>query len=240
MPIAPCTARWFAHIGRQLTAHLTIVLLLLVAAVPAAIAQTAGIKVSSILFEGQPARQVSNVQVRPPGTTRAEAQIIAIGQVLTPGAELTLPRGATVTLLTSNDNQITLRAGARYMVGVVTAQGESHQPQSGQIEFTIKNALNFFNVSHDRFTAAVKGTAYSVDIEPGKALKFSVSEGVVAVERQVRLRPTGGDGGAADPVNSQDAEISVVEDLKAGQTKTYSLYTVEYLAEFKNFGEAEA
>lgn len=131
MPFSAWTVRLHAHISRRLTAGVAAGLLALTAAAPGAFAQTAGIKVAAILFEGQPAQQVSNVLVRPPGATRAEAQTLAIGQVLAPGADLTLPRGATVTLLSSNDNQITLRAGARYLVGVVTSQGESHQPLAG-------------------------------------------------------------------------------------------------------------
>src|SRR6185503_11740866 len=117
-----------------------------------------------------------------------QPQTLSAGQTVPPGAELILPRGARIALVSSNGNRITLHSGARFVAGTVTAQGESHQPLAGRIDFQVRKALDFFNVQYDRITAAVKGTDYSIEIDPAKTLKLSVTNGVVEVERQVQIR----------------------------------------------------
>src|SRR6185503_1908724 len=77
--------------------------------------------------------------------------------------------------------------------------------------------------------------------DPGQTLTLVVTEGVVEVEREVQIRFTQspGGGGTGSEDGAQESGIRVAEDLKAGQRKTYRLNVEEYLAEFKNFGEAE-
>src|SRR6185503_8595390 len=172
-----------------------------------------------------------------------QPQTLSAGQTVPPGAELILPRGARIALVSSNGNRIILYPGARFVAGIVTAQGELHQPLAGRIDFQVRKALDFFNIQYDRITAAVKGTDYSVEIDPGQTLTLSVSEGVVEVERAVQIRfadmPGGGSAGSDDDSTSQETGIRVAEELKAGQRKTYRLSVEEYLTEFKNFAEAE-
>ena len=71
MPFGPRPVRWYAPIGRRLTPGMVAGLLALAGAPTGAMAQTAGIQVSAIVFEGQPAQRVANVQVRAPGSSRA-------------------------------------------------------------------------------------------------------------------------------------------------------------------------
>src|SRR6185436_10224390 len=115
---------------------------------------------------------------------------------------------------------------------------ESHQPLAGRIDFQVRKALDFFNVQYDRITAAVKGTDYSIEIDPAKSLKVSVTEGVVEVERQVQIKVAEAAGSATTTETTKsEGGIRVTEDIKAGQSRTYQLDVEEYLAEFKNFGE---
>ena len=205
-----------------------------------ALAQAQGLTVATIKIDGGSAESVSGVQVRLPGAERGQPQTLKAGQAIAPGAELTLPRGARIDLVSSNGNKITLHPGARFLTGVVTVKGESHQPLGGRVDFQVRKALDFFNVQYDRITASVKGTEYSVEIDPAKSLKLTVTEGVVEVERQVQIRFAEAAGGATETTRSQGSGIRIVEDLKAGESKTYRLDVEEYLTEFKNFGEAEA
>ena len=244
-------ATWWAWVGLLLQVAITAITAATFAT--AATAATPGLAIATITVQGQPVQSLADVQVRLPGAARSKGQTLTQSQVLAPGTELTLPRGATLVLLSSNDNSITLHPGARFVVGTVTARGETHQPQGGLISFQVKQALDYFNISYDRFTAAVKGTSYSVEIDAANSLTFSVTEGVVEVEREVEIRiagaPSNASSNAQSSADADDAEdspvsqgrgIRIAEDLKAGQRKSYKLNVAEYLDEFKNFSEAEA
>ena len=208
----------------------------------ASIAYGQGLTVGAINIDGQPAQSAAGVQVRMPGTAASQPQTLKSGQNITAGAEITVPRGMRLELASSNGNKIVLHPGARFVAGAVTAQGESHQPLAGRVDFQVRRALDFFNIQYDRITAAVKGTEYSVEIDPAKSLKISVSEGVVEVERQVQVRVAGmqRERAAARAADSEGSAVRVAEDLRAGGSKTYQLNAWEYLRDFNNFSEAES
>ena len=203
-----------------------------------------GLTLAAITVAGQPAQSIAGVQVRAPGASSSHSQTLTAGQAITAGAEITVPRDARIELTSSNGNKITLHGGARFVAGSVTAQGESHQPLGGRIDFQVRKALDFFNIQYERITAAVKGTEYSVEIDPGQTFMLAVSEGAVEVEREVQIRVAGDPGAvgaeAGDAENEQDSSIRIAEVLRAGQRKSYQLGVEEYLAEFNNYGEAEA
>ncbi len=202
-----------------------------------------GLTVTALTVEGQTVQSVSGVQMRAPGAGTAQTRTLNAKDAIAPGTEIAVPRGARVELTSSNGNRITLYPGSRFMAGLVTGNGESHQPLGGRIDFQVRKALDFFNVQYDRITAAVKGTDYSVEIDPGQTFTLAVTEGVVEVEREVQIRfaaaPLGAGAGSDDDSISSETGIRVAEELKAGQRKTYRLNVEEYLAEFKNFAEAE-
>jgi tetratricopeptide (TPR) repeat protein len=196
-----------------------------------------GLTVAAITVDGKAAQSVAGVVVRIAGAVSGERQILNTRQAIAPGTELMPPRGARITLQSSNGNIIILFPGARFLAGVVTGRGEAHQPLGGRIDFQVRKALDYFNIQYDRITASVKGTHYSVVIDPARSLMLSVTQGVVEVERQVYIRFA---ALAADSTaEAQSRGIRLAEELKAGQSKTYALNVSEYLAEFKNFGEAE-
>ncbi len=203
-----------------------------------------GLTLTAITVASQPAQSIAGVQVRAPGASSSQPQTFTAGQAITAGAEITVPRDARIELTSSNGNKITLHGGARFVAGTVTSQGESHQPLGGRIDFQVRKALDFFNIQYERITAAVKGTEYSVEIDPGQTFTLAVTEGAVEVEREVQIRITDESGAVAaeleDSENAQGSGIRIAEVLRAGQRKRYQLDVEEYLAEFKNYGEAEA
>jgi len=179
--------------------------------------QAQGLTVATITVDGQPAQSVAGVQVRLPDAASGQPQTLKAGETIAPGTQLTLPRGARIELASGNGNKITLHPGARFAAGMVTARGESHQPLGGRVDFQVRKALDFFNIQYDRITAAVKGTDYSIEIDPAKSLKLTVTEGVVEVERQVQIRfvaaAASGSADADGASSAQDSGIRVVEDL---------------------------
>lgn len=216
--------------------HLAGMLLLLAALLtPSLAAEDSGLKVASLLLQDKAVASLPDVLLRPPGQKAVQRQTLATGQALPPGTEVTLPRGATAVLVSRNDNRITLFPGAVFIVGTVTDRGESHQPVSGRSAFDVRRALDFFNVSYARFTAAVKGTVYSVDISPSsQTIGFEVREGTVEVEQRVPVRVRGSNTPPAT------GDVQVVDEISAGQQRRYDLSVERYLKEFGNFGDAEA
>lgn len=207
-------------------------------------AQAQGLTVTRITVDGQPAQSLSGAVVRVSAAARATPQTLQVGQALAPGTEITLPRGALVELTSANSNRITVHPGARFVAGMVTNRGELHQPLSGRVDFDVRRALDFFNVQYDRITASVKGTAYTIEIDPRKSLTVTIAAGLVEIERDVQVKIAGRDvqesGDAEGASDSLGGTIRIAEQLKAGQKRTYRLNVTEYLAEFKSFAEAEA
>lgn len=213
-------------------------------------ADPSGLQVASLMLQDTGVGLVPDVLLRRPGDKSAQRQSLSTGQALAPGTEITLPRGATVVLASRNDNRITVYPGADFVVGVVTDRGESHQPVSGKTSFDVRQALDFFNVTYSRFTAAVKGTKYAVDISlSGQTVEFLVTEGKVEVEQRVPVRLRNGVGAGADAGADADsdgttptAEIDVrlVDNIAAGEQRRYDLDVERYLKEFGNFAEAES
>jgi hypothetical protein len=204
---------------------------------PAGGAHAQSLTVTRVTVDGRPAESVAEVDVRTPGLGSSQPREIRAGQVIASVTELRTPRGASIELTSGNGNAIVVHPGARFLAGIVTGKGESHQPLGGRIDFRVRKALDFFNIQYDRITASVKGTEYSVDIDPGKSMRFAVSESVIEVERQVQIRFT---ASTQESTSGQGHAIRAAEDIYAGQSKTYRLDIDEYLAEFNDFGEAEA
>lgn len=204
-------------------------------------ASAQGLAVSAITVEGKPAQSAAGVQVRLAGAAASRAQTLKLGEAIAPGAELSVPGGVTLVLSSAAGNALTLHPGSRFLTGVVTSRGEAHQPLAGRIDFLVRQALDFFNVRHERIVASVKGTAFRVDIDPASTYTLSVSEGVVEVEwqEQIRIADIPSSAIAGGGSGRQDTGIRVAEDVHAGQSKTRRLDVEEFLAEFRNFNEAE-
>ena len=199
-------------------------------------AQASTLTVTALQLNGAPVEQAADVLIRQSGEATAQRQLLARGQILQAGTELTAPRSLTIELTTANSNRITLYPGAKFVAAVITDQGESHVPLSGRIAVDVRKALSFFNLSYDRITAGVKGTVFVVDVDLAKSFGIEVTEGVVEVERSVRVQISGGN--SRQTVEADN--IRVAEDIKAGQSRTYSLSVDEYLSRFNTYADAEA
>lgn len=240
-PVMQAAGILFGHVRTMACVGLAGLLSLGALAQPAA---PTGLLVGSLTLQGQAVKTLVDVALRAPGQPSAQRLPLAEGQTLAPGTEITLPRGAKAVLLSRNDNAMTLHPGASFIVGAVTDRGESHQPLAGKVDFEVRRALDFFNISYTRFTAAVKGTAYSVEISPAdQTVEFRVSEGQVEVRQLVPLRVRTAHAGAAladDAPAEGPPAVPLIEDLAAGQQRTYSLNIDQYLKQFGTFAEASA
>ncbi len=206
-------------------------------------ADATGLRVASLTLQGQPVTSLADVSLRAPGHAKPQPQTLATGQVLPPGTEITMPAGASAVLLSQNSNAVTLFPNASFVVGTVTELGESHRPLAGKIEFQVRQALDFYNVSYNRFTAAVKGTVYSVEISPAQqTIEFHVTEGEVEVDQRLplRVRNSVDEASDAEPSTAGAAELHLTDSLSSGERRKYDLNVESYLKEFGNFAEVEA
>ncbi|MBS0513635.1 MAG: tetratricopeptide repeat protein [Proteobacteria bacterium] len=187
------------------------------------------LEVVSIEVDGAKVSQAT-LQITPPQQASALSRPVQQGQSFAVGTVIAVPARTTLMLKSSNANSVRLLPGSRIRVLAGSDVGEEFGQETGESFFDIKRALNFFNVRHGRFQAIVKGTRYSVKVVPEKEIAFDVAEGSVRIEREGKLKIDEG---------NKEGTITVSETLKAGERKTYRLDIDEYLARFKNFGEAE-
>ena len=192
--------------------------------------------VTALRLDGNAVEQATDVLVRLGAAGTAQRQTLTRGQVMPAGTELTAPRGLQIELTTINGNRITLYPGARFLAAVLTEQGESHVPLGGRVLVEVRRALIFFNLTYDRITAGVKGTTFEVGIEPAKSLELRVTEGVVEVERQIKVSIES--GGLRLPTETDN--IFVAEDVKAGESRLYSFDASQFLERYGTYAEAEA
>lgn len=173
----------------------------------------------------------ATLQITLPGSATAERREVKIRESFPVGTTLAIPARTSLVLKSSNGNELRLLPGSRIRITAGGDMGEEYTQEEGESFFDVKRALNFFNVRHRNFQAIVKGTRYSVKVDPKKEITFAVEEGVVKVEREGTLRVD---------ESKAEGQISSVALLKAGEQKSYRLDIDEYLARFKHFGEAEA
>lgn len=160
---------------------------------------------------------------------RVEVQIEE-GERLLQGSSIITPVGVRLTLKTSNGNVITVGESSCLKVTSGGGSGEEFGVDCGKSHFNVVNRLGFFNVSHKDYYAQVEGTSYEVSVKPEQEIAFSVEEGKVRIARPVKIFIQEG-----QTVGKTEAS----EILSAGESKSYRLNADEYLARFKNFGDAE-
>jgi hypothetical protein len=103
-----------------------------------------------------------------------------------PGTSIAVPDATYIDLVDS-------RAAFRSSPGmrVTVAQKGYELTGAGRVQFAVvravDNALDFFGVKVGRFIAAVPGTVFRVDLTDPDFVTFSVSEGRVAVTREVAV-----------------------------------------------------
>ena len=194
-----------------------------------------GLTVAAIQRDGAATASVPDVMLRSKGVEAAHVSALALQQELPEGVEIIIPIRTVITFKSSNGNTITLQPGSRFTVRHVGDDGESYTLDDGSVSFDVVKALNFFNVNYRKFLAIVKGTKFSVAVEPEKEIRFAVTEGTVVVQREVKvlIREQGQD--------EKTTEFTTQELLRPDKQNSskYSLNVDEYLREFNSFKDAE-
>ena len=194
-----------------------------------------GLTVAAIQRDGAATVSVPGVMLRSKGVETAQVSTLALQQELQDGVEIIVPIRTVITFKSSNGNTITLQPGSRFTVRHVGDDGESYTLDDGGVAFDVVKALNFFNVNYRKFLAIVKGTKFSVEVEPEKEIRFAVTEGTVVVEREVRVLI------AVPGQESKTSDLTVHDALQAGRQDTvkYRLGVESYLRKFDTFEGAE-
>lgn len=135
--------------------------------------------------------EVPSVDIRivPPGEKNFESRSIKSGDSLSEGTEIIAPARTAITLKSSNGNEISLDPGCRLVIGTVNPDGESYRTEAGRAWFYVMNSLSFFRVEYQgRFVALVKGTQFSVDMQPRKLIRFEAESGNLNIVRTGAIR----------------------------------------------------
>jgi len=146
------------------------------------------LSVQSIKVRGKPGPAAEDVGLITPGEETGARKTLRVGDRIASGSELIAPAGTQIVLLSSNGNTITLEPGSRVRIDTVSGKGESYTAKLGKMGFQVAKALSFFNVSHNGFLAAVRGTKYTVEVDPSKSLQIACTEGTVEVQHEGRIR----------------------------------------------------
>jgi tetratricopeptide (TPR) repeat protein len=198
--------------------------------------------VDSIEVDGQKSTQAAGVVLQPRGEPERKATLAA-GARLAEGTLIETPTRPRVRLqlVTRNGNTVTLEPGARLRLEAVGEHGERFAQLLGEARFAVVRALGFFEVTHDRFLAAVKGTEFAVAIDEGQTeIRFDWFKGQVAVEREVTLSIADQDD--EDPADADDDSRSLIEREVLSESRRqlrYRLGPREYLREFRTLHDAE-
>jgi tetratricopeptide (TPR) repeat protein len=194
-------------------------------------AQGAGAaSVQSIRVDGTSVKTVDGVRVTAPGRTAPEKRALTVNDSLVPGTVIEVPDRTVLKLVTSNGTEITLLPNSRTKLNAVSAKGESITQILGEAWFKVTRALNFFEVAHDRFLAAVKGTEFKVAADGGE-IQFVWIAGQIKVSREVKVKIAGA---------PQAEPVTLTEDVSAERQRVrYPLNVDEYLRDFKSYRDVE-
>lgn len=235
-------------------------LLALATALPAAAAPCPGaVCIDTIEVDGKPATLAAGVSLRGPKEAQDRKLTVTAGQVLDEGTTLETPMRPAVVLklLTkAGGNTITLSPGARLSLEKVGAKGESFVQRLGDVRYAVVRALGFFEVKHDHFLAAVKGTEFAVLLDPQLTeIRYRWFKGEVLIEQQVPVLVQGGDRPKGAPAETgeppaadedadeprDDAPVAVERKVLSAATPelSFRLNPDQYLRRFNTFGDAE-
>lgn len=213
--------------------------------------------VATIEVDGRAAEATRDVLLRRPNDARDESVELKPGAELADGSVIETRPKVRLQLMTRNGNRITLEPGSRLRLETTSERGESYAQLFGRARYAVTRALGFFEVSHERFLAAVKGTEFGVAIDEQRSeIRFEWGHGTVQVEREVDVRIAEQDAGDADdgepPATggkrpaagggTDAADTVVIERDTLSDTQRelrYRLAPDAYLREFRSYGDAE-
>jgi len=186
--------------------------------------------VGAITVDGRPVTTAAGIRVTPPGETRGTARTLREQDELLPGSILEMPLRTAVTLVTLNGTELTLQPGSRTRLNAVSPRGESFTQLFGEAWFTVVKTLDFFEVVHERFLAAVKGTEFRVSVDD-QDVQFGWISGQFEVSRDVGITINGA---------AQRDTVLVTEEVSAEQQAVNHRRGVdEYLDDFDSSDDVE-
>lgn len=196
----------------------------------AAAQERPAVSVQSISVDGKPVKTVDGVRLTAPGKSSAERRELKEQDSLAPGTIIELPDRTVVKLVTTNGTELTLQPGSRTKLNAVSEKGESFSQIFGEAWFKVVRTLNFFEVTHDSFLAAVKGTEFKVAVDD-REIQFDWIAGHIDVSRDVKVTV----GGAA-----QGDAVTLTEQVSAeNQRVRYQVNVDEYLRDFNTYKDVE-
>ncbi|GAC1402565.1 MAG: hypothetical protein NVSMB64_02590 [Candidatus Velthaea sp.] len=147
----------------------------------------AGIALEQICQNGS-SRQNIEVDVTDPAGHDDPQSSLAIGQQFAPKTSLLVPSATFLDLL-GNGVMIRARYGVRTTILADTPEAPAvHLDGLGGASFVVQHVLGLFHVDvGTRFTAAVPGTTFDIDLADPASVVFSVSEGRVSITRLVSI-----------------------------------------------------
>jgi tetratricopeptide (TPR) repeat protein len=156
--------------------------------------------------------------------------------------EWQVPAKTVVHLQSSNGNTIVLEPNTVFRATAVSSKGEIHSLCEGRGFFSVSNPLSFFNVTCKRFVALVRGTQFSVTVQPRASIQFDVTEGRVLVSRDVKVSVEGGQRDAFETVESELLSADCPANAAGATCKSSARYPInedEFLPRrFANYDEA--
>lgn len=164
---------------------------LFIAASPPAQAQS--LTVVEIFERGQPVRAAGAIVLRDAdGAPRPVS--VAIGLALDPELTVEVPAATELTLSSADGNRLRLGPGTRLRLQRQRAGASTVDLLRGLIAVQVREALDFFGISHEQIVASVRGTEFTVETDGTGGLTVVVGEGRVEVERPLAVS-VGGDAG---------------------------------------------
>ncbi|HEY0383378.1 MAG TPA: hypothetical protein VGC72_14380 [Candidatus Elarobacter sp.] len=144
----------------------------------------AGTTVAQICYNARPVPAIRTLVTPPNGT--ADSRAVNKNWAVPPGTSIAVPDATYIDLV---DARAAFRSSAGMRITV--AEKGYEVDGAGRVQFAVArlvgNSLDFFAVKVGRFIAAVPGTVFRVDLTDPTAVTFSVSEGRVAVTREVSV-----------------------------------------------------
>ncbi len=179
-----------------------------------------------------------------------------VGDKIAVGQRVSVPRDIFVTFTSSNGNivetktqvvetktqiietktqvvekTVETKTQTVFIVGNIIPEGESYIQNEGWIRYSvIQKAIEFFNVYHNKYLAAVEGTVFEVNVDlQKKEIEFTAEQGDVSVTREIKVK-------AGDKEIEGLKEVVIISG-RNGKTHSvkYDLSVEEAFKIFKNY-----
>jgi len=148
------------------------------------------------------------------------------------GAEMIVPTRTVFRLQSPNGTECTLSPGARYRVDSTSARGEMHSVLGGTARFHVSKLLDFFNVEFKGFVGLVRGTEFTLRVDPGRDVQADLKEGRLRIGQTGKVRISEG---------ARESEVLAIKILEPGiaSQASYALQQESVLQSFATNQEAE-